>query len=71
MFADDTATFAADQSFAACQPAHPQDPLVAPPRGPQLARPGPLIIDPDSGVNSGHSIRAIHEWVLDAHDQSP
>ncbi len=33
-------------------------------------RPGPLIIDPAYGVNSEHSIRAIHEWVLDAHNQS-
>jgi carnitine monooxygenase subunit len=30
-------------------------------------RPGPLIIDPEGGVNSEHSIRAIHEWILDAH----
>ena len=29
--------------------------------------PGPLVIDPDFGVNSEHSIRAIHEWVLAAH----
>jgi len=34
-------------------------------------RPGPLIIDPDYGVNSEHSIRAIHEWVLDAHNRDP
>jgi phenylpropionate dioxygenase-like ring-hydroxylating dioxygenase large terminal subunit len=33
-------------------------------------RPGPLIIDPNRGVNSEHSIRAIHEWVLAAHNQS-
>lgn len=25
-------------------------------------RPGPLVIDPDFGVNSEHSIRALHEW---------
>jgi len=31
-------------------------------------RPGPLVIDPDQGVNSEHSIRAIHEWVLAAHE---
>ena len=30
-------------------------------------RPGPLIVDPARGVNSEHSIRAIHEWVLEAH----
>ena len=30
-------------------------------------RPGPLIIDPAGGVNSEHSIRAIHEWVREAH----
>lgn len=29
-------------------------------------RPGPLVIDPDFGVNSEHSIRALHEWVLEA-----
>jgi phenylpropionate dioxygenase-like ring-hydroxylating dioxygenase large terminal subunit len=32
-------------------------------------RPGPLVIDPDYGVNSEHSIRTIHEWVLAAHDR--
>lgn len=31
--------------------------------------PGPLILDPAHGVNSEHSIRAIHEWVLDAHGE--
>lgn len=31
-------------------------------------RPGPLIIDPEHGVNSEHSIRAIHEWVVEAHN---
>ena len=31
-------------------------------------RPGPLVIDPEHGVNSEHSIRAIHEWVLAAHE---
>lgn len=34
-------------------------------------RPGPLIIDPACGVNSEHSIRALHEWILDAHNQTP
>jgi phenylpropionate dioxygenase-like ring-hydroxylating dioxygenase large terminal subunit len=29
-------------------------------------RPAPLVIDPDFGVNSEHSIRALHEWVLEA-----
>lgn len=33
-------------------------------------RPGPLIIDPARGVNSEHSIRALHEWILDAHNQT-
>lgn len=28
--------------------------------------PGPLILDPDQGVNSEHSIRAIKDWVLEA-----
>lgn len=34
-------------------------------------RPGPLVLDPEYGVNSEHSIRAIHEWILDAHGQNP
>lgn len=29
-------------------------------------RPGPLIIDPNYGVNSEHSIRALHDWVREA-----
>jgi phenylpropionate dioxygenase-like ring-hydroxylating dioxygenase large terminal subunit len=29
-------------------------------------RPGPLVIDPAFGLNSEHSIRALHEWVLEA-----
>jgi phenylpropionate dioxygenase-like ring-hydroxylating dioxygenase large terminal subunit len=33
-------------------------------------RPGPLILDPNQGVNSEHSIRAIHEWILTAHEQN-
>ena len=33
-------------------------------------RPGPLIIDPAYGVNSEHSIRAIHEWVRQAHNET-
>ena len=31
-------------------------------------RPGPLVIDPDLGVNSEHSIRSIKTWVLEALD---
>jgi phenylpropionate dioxygenase-like ring-hydroxylating dioxygenase large terminal subunit len=26
-------------------------------------RPGPLVLDPDCGVNSEHSIRALHDWM--------
>lgn len=29
-------------------------------------RPGPLVIDPDFGVNSEHSIKALHDWLLEA-----
>ena len=29
-------------------------------------RPGPLVIDPDFGVNSEHSIRALKQWTLEA-----
>ena len=29
-------------------------------------RPGPLVIDPDCGVNSEHSLRSIHQWVREA-----
>ncbi|MCY3984759.1 MAG: aromatic ring-hydroxylating dioxygenase subunit alpha [Roseovarius sp.] len=29
-------------------------------------RPGPLVIDPECGVNSEHSIRALHQWVREA-----
>ena len=29
-------------------------------------RPGPLVIDPDFGVNSEHSIRSLHDWVREA-----
>ena len=32
-------------------------------------RAGPLVIDPACGVNSEHSIRAIHEWVREAHSE--
>jgi len=34
-------------------------------------RPGPLILDPAYGVDSEHSVRAIHEWVLEAHASDP
>ncbi len=30
--------------------------------------PGPLVLDPDFGVNSEHSIRALNEWLLQALD---
>jgi len=29
-------------------------------------RPGPLVIDPGLGVNSEHSLHALHRWLLDA-----
>ncbi len=29
-------------------------------------RPGPLVIDPEFGVNSEHSIRSLHDWVREA-----
>jgi len=29
-------------------------------------RPGPLVLDPDLGVDSEHSVRALKEWVLEA-----
>ena len=29
-------------------------------------KPGPLVIDPKSGVNSEHSIKALHEWYKEA-----
>ena len=29
-------------------------------------RPGPLVLDPDCGVNSEHSIRALQQWMRDA-----
>lgn len=31
-------------------------------------RPGPLVLDPQCGVNSEHSIRALHEWMREAID---
>jgi len=31
-------------------------------------RPGPLVLDPDCGVNSEHSIRTLHEWMRAAID---
>ena len=30
--------------------------------------PGPLILDPDLGVNSEHSVKALNEWLLGALD---
>ena len=30
--------------------------------------PGPLVLDPDCGVNSEHSIQALNEWLLQALD---
>ena len=29
-------------------------------------RPGPLVLDPAGGVNSEHSIRALHQWMREA-----
>jgi phenylpropionate dioxygenase-like ring-hydroxylating dioxygenase large terminal subunit len=29
-------------------------------------QPGPLVIDPDFGVNSEHSVAKLHEWLLEA-----
>ncbi len=29
-------------------------------------QPGPLVIDPETGVNSEHSIKAFYDWVLEA-----
>lgn len=29
-------------------------------------RPGPLVIDPNQGLNSEHSIKALYDWYLDA-----
>ena len=31
-------------------------------------KPGPLIVDPKSGVNSEHSIRTLHQWIREAHN---
>lgn len=31
-------------------------------------RPGPLVLDPNSGVNSEHSIRALQQWMREAVD---
>jgi len=31
-------------------------------------RPGPLVIDPNRGLNSEHSIQALYDWYLDAMD---
>ena len=31
-------------------------------------RPGPLVLDPNCGVNSEHSIRALQEWMREAVD---
>lgn len=32
-------------------------------------RPGPLVVDPAWGVNSEHSLRALHDWLLTALEQ--
>ena len=32
-------------------------------------RPGPLVVDPKSGVNSEHSIKALQSWMRDSVDQ--
>ena len=32
-------------------------------------RPGPLVLDPACGVNSEHSIAALHRWMREAVDQ--
>lgn len=31
-------------------------------------RPGPLVLDPNYGVNSEHSVKALHDWLQDALD---
>lgn len=31
-------------------------------------RPGPLVLDPDCGVNSEHSIQTLHQWMREAVD---
>ena len=31
-------------------------------------KPGPLVLDPNGGVNSEHSIRALHQWTREAVD---
>ena len=31
-------------------------------------RPGPLVLDPQNGVNSEHSLKALHDWVREAHN---
>ena len=31
-------------------------------------RPGPLVVDPDCGVNSEHSVKALHEWMRAVND---
>ena len=33
--------------------------------------PGPLVLDPDRGVNSEHSIQALNEWLLQALTEPP
>ena len=30
-------------------------------------KPGPLVLDPKNGVNSEHSIKALHDWIREAH----
>ena len=31
-------------------------------------RPGPLVVDPKSGVDSEHSVKALQSWMRDAAD---
>ena len=31
-------------------------------------RPGPLVVDPECGVNSEHSVKALHEWMREVSD---
>ena len=31
-------------------------------------RPGPLVLDPECGVNSEHSVRALQQWMREAVD---
>jgi len=33
-------------------------------------KPGPLVIDPDCGVNSEHSIKVLHDWMRDSVEEN-